>query len=592
MKNKFIEMSLIISISILFFISTVAPMVNGYNNETRDIEQISKNIVFNNVNKHNYPEEYSGEKFNFIKHKNDVNSDDLSFQKKAVSQFINKGSAGDSPEIVEDPTDSPWPMYCHDAKHTGRSPYSTANTIGAEKWRYKMTGWGIGSPVINNEGIIYAAAKYLHAFYPNGTLKWIYDDWYGGIHYTAPAIDENGTIYVGIAYNSFNSKDFYAINPEGTVKWIFLIGDNVFSSPVIGDDGTIYFGAGLHFYALYPNGTLKWDYTAEDFFWGSSPAIDDNGIVYCGAHDDNLYAWYPNNGSVKWIFDAGTWIHGSPTIGEDGVIYLAADNGLYALYSNNGTMKWHNNIGPIWGSSTLDENGNIYAGTWDKRFYAIYPNGEVKWIYDAPGRIWFGTSAAISAEGIIYFGTTWMDGGEGAFIALNDDGTEKWRDSYGWYESSPSIGIDGTVYVVSTNSDEVKADLHAFGELDPDAPEAPSIVGETNGEAGVEYEYTFSTMDPNDDDVYYYIEWGDGEFTDWIGPYDSGEEVIISYTWDEKGTYTIKARAKDTDNLWGPWGELEVTMPVNQPVQYPLIQWLLERFPNTFPIFRSLIGLK
>jgi len=58
-----------------------------------------------------------------------------------------------------------------------------------------------------------------------------------------------------------------------------------------------------------------------------------------------------------------------------------------------------------------------------------------------------------------------------------------------------------------------------------------------------------------------------------------------------KGTYTIKARAKDTDNNWGPWGELKVRMPFSFDI--PFLQFwmkILERFPNVFPIFRYLLG--
>jgi len=588
-KGSLKHKMLAVGIILLFIVTSLTPIVIGYNNETRDMEQISKNIVFNNVNKHNYPEEYSTEKFNFIKHKNDVNSGDFSFQKKAVSQYINTGFTGDSSEIVEEPIDSPWPMYCNNVKHTGRSPYNTVNVTGVEKWRIKMTGVGLGSPIIDSEGVIYAAAKYLYAFYPNGTIKWICDDWDGVISYTTPAIDKNGIIYIGTIWAMPNY--LYAINStNGTIEWMYYLGDSSYSSPSVGEDGTIYISEGKTFHAVNSDGTRKWIFSAGDFFWGSSPAIDDSGIVYCGAHDNKLYAWYPNNGSVKWTFNAGTWIHGSPTIGENGIIFLAADNGLYALYSNNGTMKWHNNIGPIWASPALDVNGNIYAGTWAEKFYAIYPNGEVKWRYDAPGRIWFGSSAAISADGTIYFGTTWMDGGEGAFIALNPDGTEKWRDSYRWYESSPAIGVDGTIYVASTNM-ESDAYLHAFGELDPNAPEAPSITGEIEGEAGVEYEYIFSSIDPNDDDIFYNVDWGDEEFIDWFGPYSSGEEVVVSHAWSTEGSYTVRARAKDTNNLWGPWGELEVTMPVSQQAySFPLLQRLFEIFPNMFPILRQIFG--
>jgi hypothetical protein len=58
----------------------------------------------------------------------------------------------------------------------------------------------------------------------------------------------------------------------------------------------------------------------------------------------------------------------------------------------------------------------------------------------------------------------------------------------------------------------------------------------------------------------------------------------------EKGDYTIRARAKDTQNFWGPYGTLEVTMPFS--FNIPFLQFwmrLLERFPNAFPILRFLL---
>ena len=79
------------------------------------------------------------------------------------------------------------------------------------------------------------------------------------------------------------------------------------------------------------------------------------------------------------------------------------------------------------------------------------------------------------------------------------------------------------------------------------------------------------------------IDWGDDSIERWIGPYPSGEEIAVNHTWEIQGIYNIQVRVKDTDNLWGPWGELEVSMPVNQPVHspvfvFPLLQKILERF--------------
>lgn len=465
---------------------------------------------------------------------------------------------------------SPWPMQGHDTRHTGRSPYSTAINPGIEKWRFDAGDYVDGSAIIDDNGIIYFGSHdgYFYAIYPNGTQKWkLKLNWNIGEFGSSPAIDENGIIYVG---NTIISSGLYAINPDGTLKWKYSTGD-IATSPAIGNDGTIYFGCeDNNIYALYPNDTLRWKYMTGHAVQ-SSPAIGQDGTVYCGSHDNYLYALYPNNGTVKWKFPTGGWVHGSPTIGSDNTIYIGSDDGfLYALYPNNGTMKWKCNIGSMRSSPSLDTEGTLYFGVWENRFHAVYPNGTIKWSFD-PGEksgIW-GSTAAVSSDGTIYFGTC-VDIGNckgGDIIALNPDGTEKWRKRIAddWITSSPCISEDGAVYIGSSSciNGENFGYLHAFAQLDSNAPSAPNINGPTSGTAGTSYEYTFKSTSPLDRDVYYYVDWDDNTITDWTGPYASGQTVTINHTWNAKGTYTIQARAKDTENLWGPWATLKVTVPVN-----------------------------
>jgi hypothetical protein len=173
----------------------------------------------------------------------------------------------------------------------------------------------------------------------------------------------------------------------------------------------------------------------------------------------------------------------------------------------------------------------------------------------------------------------------GEIIAVNPDGTERWRKwiADDFVNSGPAIGSDGTVYIGSTWA--YRGYFHAFGSLDPNAPIAPTITGQINGKIKRTYDYTFTSTSPLGKLLYYLINWGDGTTTDWLGPYNSGESLTMEHSWSTKGTYIITARAKDTDNRWGPWGNLSVTMPY-EPPQFHFIEWLLERFPNAFPILR------
>jgi hypothetical protein len=179
-------------------------------------------------------------------------------------------------------------------------------------------------------------------------------------------------------------------------------------------------------------------------------------------------------------------------------------------------------------------------------------------------------------------------------LAVSPDGTEKWRKRIGNLEcqSSPSIASDGTVYIGSSSwRDGSYGYLHAFGPLDPNAPLAPTINGPSSGRAGIVYDYTFITTDPLGKDVYYRIDWGDGFFSDWLGPYPSGWEMTLDYTYSETGSYTISCRAKNTDELWGPEGTFSVTMPRNRFINNLMFGKFIEGFMVRFPLFARLMKL-
>jgi hypothetical protein len=87
-------------------------------------------------------------------------------------------------------------------------------------------------------------------------------------------------------------------------------------------------------------------------------------------------------------------------------------------------------------------------------------------------------------------------------------------------------------------------------------PETPEkLNGPTTGEVGIEYTFTTSTTDPQNDDVYYMVNWGD-QVSDWLGPYDSGDTVSLTHTWNAVGNYTLMVKAKDgSEGLESGWSE-------------------------------------
>jgi rubredoxin len=116
-------------------------------------------------------------------------------------------------------------------------------------------------------------------------------------------------------------------------------------------------------------------------------------------------------------------------------------------------------------------------------------------------------------------------------------------------------------------------------KLDNTPPHYPYIAGPSHGKPGEELRYTFSTYDFHRDDVYYYIDWGDGNITDWIGPYDHEANVALYHTWSKVGIYYIRAKAKDVYGYESEWGVAGVSIPRDKATFNLLFLKLLEQFP-------------
>jgi len=95
-------------------------------------------------------------------------------------------------------------------------------------------------------------------------------------------------------------------------------------------------------------------------------------------------------------------------------------------------------------------------------------------------------------------------------------------------------------------------------------PYTPDIIGDIEGIKNRKYEYKIFTVDPNGDDIFYYIDWGDGNNTGWIGPYKSGEKIEVEHSWNKQGRYTIKAKAKDVYDAESGWATLRISIPYNK----------------------------
>jgi YVTN family beta-propeller protein len=90
-----------------------------------------------------------------------------------------------------------------------------------------------------------------------------------------------------------------------------------------------------------------------------------------------------------------------------------------------------------------------------------------------------------------------------------------------------------------------------FSNNPPNIPSIPA--GPVNGNINTLYNFTASTTDPDEDSVAYQLDWGNGIISSWSSFVPSGVMITMSNTWNDTGTYSIKARATDIRGATSNW---------------------------------------
>ncbi len=132
----------------------------------------------------------------------------------------------------------------------------------------------------------------------------------------------------------------------------------------------------------------------------------------------------------------------------------------------------------------------------------------------------------------------------------------------------------------------------AIGEKSQPPAKPATPTGPASGKVNTEYTYSSSATDPEGNQVYYMFDWGDGTYSSWVGPLNSGATGSAKKTWSAEGTFQVKVVAKDSHGQLSVWSDpLSISMPVEyQPPFLRLLERLFEQFPHAFPLLRQLLG--
>ncbi len=311
------------------------------------------------------------------------------------------------------------------------------------------------------------------------------------------------------------------------------------------------------------------------------------------------------------IYDNGGTIVTWNVIADNGHYHGASDPYLHGIYKYNGeySIYHHNDLFFNFKNARVSQGYNNY---WDDGSEGNYwddwkhnPGYPDKYIipssYVSEPEIDWHPSENHWTNAVVVKGWGYAPGEHGTIYVLVNESIDFESIAsggilpYSWYwdfgdgntsdkkEPSHSYNKPGTYKATVTVTDnESNSDTDRVTvKVGTGPPYKPTITGKTYGRTGKWYEYTFVASDPDGDDILYDIDWGDGKWDINLGPIESGEIMILDHRWSEPGNYTIRARAEDGTEQYGPWGTLTVTMPKNKAVnmRFNLLEKLIERFP-------------
>lgn len=286
--------------------------------------------------------------------------------------------------------------------------------------------------------------------------------------------------------------------------------------------------------------------------------------------------------------------HGNTIVGYD-------DSKTDVETGETGAFKVVNSWGSTWGP---DNNGyywmtyQAFLGTWNNNPLnfddALYVNSTLKLLavwklnpvcdrsasvelgigsYDNPlakRQPWWDGCSLVMHEypsfmclDVSEFYSIWINSVDDFYLKIGNapqDGTiTSFKLEYYKHSYSP-----GNATVISNESLDVPKNtpchVDVYFRFPNRPPKLPTITGPVNAKIKVATAYNFTTIDPDGDNVSYFIDWGDGTNSSWIGPYSSGATVTQSHTWTTKGIYIIEAKAEDIYGYESDWGTFIVTI--------------------------------
>lgn len=240
------------------------------------------------------------------------------------------------------------------------------------------------------------------------------------------------------------STEYIRSSDTTQVAWTFETEDEIRGTPRV-QDGILYIGSyDNNLYALdVQDGRFLWKYAADAGIV-TQPAFAD-GNLYVGSEDKRLHVVSARFGKIVWSYYTDGPVRSSPSIGLGHVIFGSDDGYLHVVNMLTGRRAWRFDAGAPIRSSPLIYNDLIYFGTEAGDFFCLDLSGAVKWRFKSKRAI---TASATMCRDTIIVGSV-----DATVYALDaQTGFVMWRFRLGKATiSTPSV-VENFIFIGSTDN--------------------------------------------------------------------------------------------------------------------------------------------
>ncbi|WFD10707.1 PQQ-binding-like beta-propeller repeat protein [Tepidibacter hydrothermalis] len=323
------------------------------------------------------------------------------------------------------------------------------------KWTYKIDSDAYsGHPILSSDGSIYSVL-YLNDKYTilalnlDGTKK----D-FNNLNVTAPI--SIGKVS-GIEYIFAANKDkLMSLNPHyGNIEWKVNLKSDIRTTPVINKYGNIIVGCENN-RAYGISGESKqivWEFDTEEKL-NYTPTLDEDGNIYI-VSGDSILKIDGKDGSLLWKFEnpeATKNFNGQVTIGYNNTVYIQDENTIYSINTDKNKTNWSKNFKKVNSFKSIVEEDGVYFNVSEKEDDMLtlhkfsHKDGSV--IQKYPYKSDYGISIQ---DGNLYTNKAIYDENRNP-IAYYDD----YRYNLPWFQYSDfCLGKDGTIYRLMISEGDV-----------------------------------------------------------------------------------------------------------------------------------------